>query len=176
MKRALFIGRFQPFHHGHQYAVKKLLKKYPEVVIAIGSSEDGFTTENPFTCGERIEMMRLCFSKSELAKLVIIPVPDVNDNRIWVDHLFMHIPPVDLESVYSNNALVKMLFSKHGVLVKTVEYYDRGPKEGTNIRKLMGEGNREWEKHVPKEITKYLDGIEAEQRIKKIIRMGGRHV
>ena len=67
MKRALFIGRFQPFHHGHYYAIKKLMKKHDEVVVVIGSSEDGFTTENPFTCGERIEMMRLCFNKGDLA-------------------------------------------------------------------------------------------------------------
>jgi len=176
MKRCLFIGRFQPFHHGHYYAVKKLLKKYNEVVVVIGSSEDGFTTENPFTCGERIEMMRLCFSKSELAKLVIIPVPDVNDNRVWVDHIYMHIPSIDIESVYSNNALVKMLFSKHGILVNQISYYDRGPKEGTNIRKMISEGNKEWTKHVPKQVIKYLELIEAEQRLKKIVRMGGRHV
>ncbi len=174
MKRALFIGRFQPFHHGHQYAIKKLLKKFNEVVVVIGSSESSFTTENPFTCGERIEMIRICFTKSELAKIVIVPVPDLNDNRVWVDHVFMHIPPID--DVYSNNQLVKMLFSKHGILVKTVDFYDRGPKEGTNIRKLMGEGNATWKDHIPKTAVKYLDGVEAEDRMKKIIRMGGRHV
>ncbi len=173
MKRALFVGRFQPFHHGHQYAIKKLLKKYTEVVVAIGSSEDSFTLENPFTCGERIEMVRLCFSKSELARLVIIPVPDVNDNRIWVEHLFMHIPPV--EEVYSNNPLVKMLFSKHGILVKTVDFYDRGPKEGSTIRRLMADGKKEWAAHVPKNAVKYLESIEADQRIKKLVRMGARH-
>ena len=174
MKRALFVGRFQPFHHGHYYAVKKLLRKFSEVVVVIGSAEDSFTTENPFTCGERIEMMRACFGKGDLSRLVIIPVPDVNDNRIWVDHVFMHIPPVD--EVYSNNALVKMLFSKHGILVRTIDFYDRGPKEGSNIRKLMGEGNQVWRTHVPKKAVDYLDTIDAEQRLKKIVRMGGRHV
>jgi len=173
MKRALFVGRFQPFHHGHQYAIKKLLKKYTEVVVVIGSSGDAFTLENPFTCGERIEMLRACFSKSELARLVVVPVPDVNDNRIWVDHVFMHIPPID--EVYSNNQLVKMLFSKHGILVKTVEFYDRGPKEGSTIRRLMADGKKEWTAHVPKKAVDYLETIEADQRIKKLVRMGARH-
>lgn len=173
MKRALFVGRFQPFHHGHQYAIKKLLKKYKEVVVVIGSSEDSFTIDNPFTCGERIEMIRSCFGKSELARLIIIPVPDLNDNRIWVDHVFMHIPPID--EVYSNNQLVKMLFSKHGILVKTVEFFDRGPKEGSTIRRLMADGKREWTIHVPKNAVEYLDSIEADQRIKKLVRMGARH-
>ncbi len=172
MKRALFVGRFQPFHHGHLYAIKKLLKKYNEVVVVIGSSEDSFTHDNPFTCGERIEMMRACFPKSDLSRLALIPVPDVNDNRIWVEHLFMHIPHV--EEVYSNNQLVKMLFSKHGILVKTIDFYDRGPKEGSNIRKLMSESDRSWTKHVPKQAVEVLDAIDAEGRMKKIVRMGGR--
>ncbi|MFN7990923.1 MAG: nicotinamide-nucleotide adenylyltransferase [Candidatus Micrarchaeia archaeon] len=174
MKRALFVGRFQPFHHGHYYAIKKLLKKYGEVIVVIGSSEDAYTTENPFTCGERIEMIRACFNKSDMARIVLIPVPDVNDNRIWVDHVFMHIPHI--EEVYSNNQLVKMLFSKHGILVKTIDFYDRGPKEGSNIRKLMADSDRSWTKHVPKQAVEMLASMDAEGRMKKIIRMGGRHV
>jgi len=173
-KRALFIGRFQPFHHGHHHAIKKLLKKFREVVIVMGSSEDSFSPENPFTCGERLEMMRVCFSKADLARLIIVPVPDVNDNRIWVDHVFGHIPTVN--EVYSNNQLVKMLFSKHGILVKQVEFYDRGPKEGSHIRKLMAEGDRAWTTHVPLKAVQVLDTIEAEERIKKLVRMGARHV
>jgi nicotinamide-nucleotide adenylyltransferase len=173
-KRALFVGRFQPFHHGHFYAIKKLLKKFKEVVVVIGSSEDSYSPENPFTCGERLEMMRACFNKSDLAKLIFVPVPDVNDNREWVDHVFMHIPTVD--AVYSNNQLVKMLFSKHGILVSTIEFFDRGPKEGSNVRRMMADGDRSWTKHVPKNAVDYLDAVEAEQRIKKIVRMGARHV
>lgn len=173
MKRALFVGRFQPFHHGHFYAIKKILKKYPEVVVVIGSAEDQDTPDNPFTCGERIEMMRACFNKTDLAKLIIIPVPDVNDNRIWVDHVFAHIPPID--EVFSNNALVKMLFSKHGFLVKSIDFYDRGPKEGTTIRKMLAENDLAWKKHVPGPVAEYLDAIDAVGRMRTIVRMGWRH-
>ncbi len=171
MKRALFIGRFQPFHMGHYNAIKKLLKKYGEVVVVIGSSEDSYSRENPFTCGERIEMIRASFPKSDIVKLVIVPVPDVNDNRIWVDHLMMHVP--EIHNVYSNNQLVKMLFSQHGILVKSIEFRERDRKEGEAIRKLMAENNEEWRKDVPKKVAEYLDSIEADKRIRKIIRMGG---
>ncbi|MEW6036270.1 MAG: nicotinamide-nucleotide adenylyltransferase [Candidatus Micrarchaeota archaeon] len=173
-KRALFVGRFQPFHHGHYYAIRKLLGKYDEVVVVVGSSEDSYSSENPFSCGERIEMMRRCFPKGDLGRMVIVPVPDVNDNRIWVEHVFNHIPAID--DVYSNNQLVKMLFSKHGILVKQIEFYDRGPKEGSNIRRLMADGDRSWTKHVPQKAVEVLDAIEAEQRMKKLVRMGARHV
>jgi nicotinamide-nucleotide adenylyltransferase len=170
IKRALFIGRFQPVHNGHVHAIKKLLKKYPEVVVVIGSSEDLFTKENPFTCGERIEMVRACFSKSDIARIILVPVPDVNDNRIWVDHVLAHIPTVN--NVYSNNQLVKMLFSQHGILVKSIEFFERGAKEGETIRKLMAENDPAWKTHLPKKAVEYLESIEADKRIRKIVRMG----
>ena len=170
MKRALFIGRFQPFHMGHYNAIRDLLKKYDEVVVVIGSSEESFSSENPLTTGERIEMIRSCFGKSDVSRLVIIPVPDVNDNRLWVDHLSTYIPPV--KDVYSNNALVKMLFSQHGVLVKPVKAFERDEKEGTHLRKLMAEGDSSWTNHVPKKGVEYLKSIELEKRLKKIARMG----
>ncbi|MBI5046528.1 nicotinamide-nucleotide adenylyltransferase [Candidatus Micrarchaeota archaeon] len=166
MKRCLFIGRFQPFHEGHLHAIKKLLRKYDEIVIVIGSSEDLFTRENPFSCGERIEMIRLAFTKSDLGRMITVPVRDVNDNTMWVDHLLMHIPPVD--AVYSNNQLVKLLFSKHGILVDSLDFFDRGVKEGVFIRKLLTEANPEWKKHVSPKIVKYLLSIGAEKRLKKL--------
>ncbi len=172
MKRALFIGRFQPFHHGHYYALKKLLKKFQEIVVVIGSADDFFSHENPFTCGERIEMLRCCFTKSEIARLIVVPIPDINDNTMWVDHVLSYIPPVD--EVYSNNALVKMLFSRHGILVKSMDFFDRGNKEGTFIRKQMAEKNQEWKKHVPKQVAKYLETVDAEKRLVKIF-SGRRH-
>ncbi len=170
--RALFIGRFQPFHKGHHSAISSLLRRYEEVIVIIGSSEDSFSGPNPFTAGERIEMIRQCFSKNDLSRLIIVPVRDVNDNRIWVDHLLTHTPLFD--QVYSNNMLVKMLFSQVGILVNSTKMTEREEgNEGSHLRTLMAEGNPEWKKHVPKKLIDFLVEIEAEDRLKKIARMGG---
>jgi len=169
--RALFIGRFQPFHKGHQSAISELLKKHEEVIVVIGSAEDSFTGPNPFTTGERVDMIRSCFSKSDVSRLIIVPVRDINDNRMWVEHIVSYIPP--FTEVYSNNMLVKMLFSQVGILVNPTKLLDREGKEGTYIRSLMAEGNPEWQKHIPSKVIGYLDEISAEERMKKIARMGG---
>ncbi len=166
MKRAMFIGRFQPFHNGHIKAVKDLIKKYDEVIIAIGSSLDSYTFENPFTCGERLEMIRACFTKTELGKIATITVPDLNDNTSWVDHLLLHSPSI--HSIYSNNQLVKFLFSRHGIIVKSTGNHKRDTNEGKKIREMMAHENKNWKMHVPKQVSKFIEEIEGEKRLKLI--------
>ena len=55
--RGLLIGRFQPFHGGHLEVVRKIRTDRPaaSLLIGIGSAEESYTWENPFTAGERIE-------------------------------------------------------------------------------------------------------------------------
>ncbi|MGV8085740.1 MAG: nicotinamide-nucleotide adenylyltransferase [Candidatus Bilamarchaeum sp.] len=169
MKKRMLIGRFQPFHNGHLIAIKSLLKKSGEVVLVVGSSEDFMSPENPFTAGERLEMIRSSFSKSDLARLIVVPVRDVNDNSIWVDHVLSQVPAID--EVYSNNQLVKMLFSRHGVMVHSTPLKDRENLEGTNVRILLAKADKSWKKLVPPAVAKYLDQIGAEKRLSKIIRV-----
>ncbi|MEM0023032.1 MAG: adenylyltransferase/cytidyltransferase family protein, partial [Archaeoglobaceae archaeon] len=47
--RALFIGRFQPYHLGHHEVVKKILEEVDELIIGIGSAQESHSLENPFT-------------------------------------------------------------------------------------------------------------------------------
>jgi len=168
MKRALFIGRCQPFHMGHLHAIRFLLKRFDELVVVMGSSLDSYSPENPFTSGERIEMLRLAFTKSELARLIIIPVPDINDNSSWVSHTLLHVPHVD--EVYSNNEMVKHLFAMEGIKTQTIKFLDREMKQGRRIRSMIAKGNSEWKKHVPQKVAKYLISIDTPRRMREIIR------
>lgn len=70
--RALFVGRFQPFHNGHLAVINQLLERHNEVIIAIGSAEESISSDNPMTAGERVEMIRRCFPTSTLSRLIIV--------------------------------------------------------------------------------------------------------
>ncbi len=164
-KRALFVGRFQPFHNGHYKVVKTLLKNYKEVIIILGSAESPISFENPFTAGERIEMIRSCFSEKELSKIIIIPIRDIGDHNKWVAHVRSYVPKFDV--VYSNNELVKSLFSKSGMQVKPIDFFDREKYEGKKIRQLMLQrGN--WQTLVPKQVAKFIDSINGYERLRRI--------
>ena len=164
-KRALFVGRFQPFHNGHYKVVKKLLANYDELIIVIGSAESTLSLENPFSTGERIVMIRSCFSGKELARIIIVPIRDIGDHNNWVAHLSSYTPKFDI--VHSNNDLVKTLFSKAGIQVKPIDFFDREIYEGKKIRELMVRGDS-WRSLVPKQVAKYIDSINGCERLRRI--------
>ena len=85
MKRALFIGRFQPFHNAHLVDVNKILKECDEVIIAVGSSQEKNTLENPFSYSERKRMIESVLKKHKIKNCKIYPVPDLYDDKKWVD-------------------------------------------------------------------------------------------
>src|SRR3972149_5821707 len=85
--RGLLIGRYQPFHLGHLQCIQHVLKKLPEVIIAIGSAQFSHTLHNPFTAGERLTMIRLAMDEAKIdaSKYYAIPIRDlrIHEDREW---------------------------------------------------------------------------------------------
>lgn len=166
MRRGLFVGRFQPFHNGHLEAIRVILGECEECVIAIGSSQKSHEPDNLFTLGERIEMIYESLKAEGLShRAIIVGIPDINNNSLWVAHLNALSPSFDV--AYSNNPLVQRLFEEAGVKVKQVKLVKRKEYDGTAIRKSMGR-NREWEKHVPKRAKEFIIRIKGVDRLKEI--------
>lgn len=58
-KVSVYIGRFQPLHKGHTSILNKMFESEDDLgVILIGSSFQARTIKNPFTFGERAEMIK----------------------------------------------------------------------------------------------------------------------
>ncbi|MFB0561713.1 MAG: nicotinamide-nucleotide adenylyltransferase [Candidatus Lokiarchaeia archaeon] len=167
MIRGLFVGRFQPFHIGHFHVVKKLLEKVDELIIAIGSAQYSHTFKDPFNAGERIWMIRRALDNDvDPRRYYVIPIPDVNDNRIWVAHVASYTPPFQI--VFSNNSLVKVLFQEAGYDVQPSLLYKRELYCGTDIRKKIIT-NEKWEHLVPESVAKIIKDIGGDKRLREII-------
>jgi nicotinamide-nucleotide adenylyltransferase len=166
--RGLFIGRFQPFHNGHLKGVEWALKRCDELVIAVGSTQRSFDRMDLFTAGERIEMIKIALKAKKLdGKCIIIPVSDINNNALWVSHLTSLCPEFGV--VFSNNPLVKLLFSEAGKKVLEAPVFERKRCDGTYIRKLMLSGGG-WRELVPPEVAEFIaerKGVERLRRISK---------
>ncbi len=167
-KRGFFIGRFQPFHLGHLEAVKSLLKEVDELIIGVGSAQYSHTFKDPFNAGERTLMIRLSLEEEKVppSRYLIIPIPDVNDNRLWVAHVVSLVPPFRV--VYSNNSLVRVLFEEAGYEVRPVPFYHRDKYCATEIRKKMIEGG-DWRSLVPPAVAKIIEEIKGVERIRLIV-------
>ncbi|MCS6784746.1 MAG: nicotinamide-nucleotide adenylyltransferase, partial [Candidatus Caldarchaeum sp.] len=119
MRRGLFIGRFQPFHLGHLKVVEHILASQQEVVIGVGSAQYSHTLDNPFTAGERIEIISRTLKQSVgLDRVFIVPIPDIGEHRLWVSRVISFCP--EFQTVYSNNSLVQILFQEAGFRVESV--------------------------------------------------------
>lgn len=153
VKRALYIGRFQPLHLGHYSVVEKIAEEVDEVIIGIGSAQESHTLVNPFTAGERVLMIAQAM-KTIKKPAYVIPIEDVSRNSIWVSHVRSMIPPCKI--VYANNALVCQLFSEAGYDVRNVPMFNREEYSGTEIRKRMLSGE-DWRCLVPAEVARVVD-------------------
>lgn len=56
-KVAVLIGRFQPFHIGHQEVIREALTRANDVIVVIGSADEPRGYYNPFTFSERQQMI-----------------------------------------------------------------------------------------------------------------------
>ena len=116
-KRAFYPGRFQPFHLGHLKALEYTLKHSKEAIIGVSSSQYNFFYDDPFTAGERIEMIRLAIGEL-YSKVYIIPIENISNNNLWIPHILSLVPPFDV--VYANNKLVELLFKLHNFRVENI--------------------------------------------------------
>jgi len=154
LTRALFVGRFQPFHHGHLHAVESILKENDELLLVVGSAQMSHEPDNPFTAGERIEMIN-------------IPIPDAPAHRVWVSQVESQTPRFDI--VYSNQSLTRRLLIEAGYEVKKIEMYERGKFEATEIRRRMLK-SEDWKDLVPPQVYKIVHEIDGENRVRDLAR------
>lgn len=80
----VFIGRFEPFHNGHQAVIARALEMARKVIILVGSAEKPRTTRNPWNTAERAVMIQAAFEK-QASRLLIRPLRDhLYNDALWV--------------------------------------------------------------------------------------------
>ena len=167
MEIALVIGRFQPFHKGHLYAIKYVRERHEEFIIGIGSALTSHTLKNPFTAGERLKMIFLALDEAGFSRMnyYIIPIPDTEVHTGWVSLVKSLVP--DFDVVYSNDSLTKRLFKEADYEVHEIPLYEREIYSGEEFRKrVVIDGN--WKEVIPKSVAQYLIEMDLLERIKDL--------
>ncbi len=170
--RGLLVGRFQPFHRGHLQVVETVRRARPDadLLLVIGSAEESYTWKNPFTAGERFEMVDRSLSPSDRACVHTVPIPDIRRHAQWVRYLESLLPSFD--RVYTNNPLTRLLFERAGYAVESPPLYERARYEGEHIRSLLAAGG-DWKPLVTPGVATYLESIDAPRRLATLRSKGG---
>jgi nicotinamide-nucleotide adenylyltransferase len=167
MIRGMFVGRFSPFHLGHLQTVKIILQEVDELIIVIGSAQQSHTATDPFTAGERLQMIRqaLITENLPIEDIYCIPIYDIFRNPVWVSHVQSFCPSFSV--VFSNNSLIRRLFSEAGYEIQSSKLLERDVFKGSHIRQLMIE-DKQWDHLVPLSVYKFIVNIDGIKRIQEI--------
>ncbi len=162
--RGFLVGRFQPFHNGHEQLVRDIASEVDELVVGIGSADASHTVRNPFTAGERMVMISKVLADIPV-QTYVVPLEDIERNAVWVSHVESMCPPFDV--VFSNNPLVIRLFNEANYEVRDSAMIDRGRLRGTRIRERIVAGEA-WQDRVPEAVVGAIAEIDGVGRLQRI--------
>jgi cytidyltransferase-like protein len=100
-KYALFIGRWQPFHDGHQWLVDQNLEQGENVCIAIRDME---VDESNWWKAKMIEKDLKARFKKEIktGKIKVVIIPDIDSINIGREvgyDIIEHTPPTEISKI-----------------------------------------------------------------------------
>jgi len=101
VKYSLFIGRWQPWHDGHQWLIDQRLNEGKNVCIAIRDVEPD--KNQPWTAQQIKDNLKIRFLKEiteDKIRVIIIPdIESVNYGRGVGYDIIEHIPPQDVKEI-----------------------------------------------------------------------------
>ena len=125
-KYALFIGRWQTWHKGHEWLINQQLQKGKDVWVAI---RDVPEDENNPKSGHKVmmDLMEEPFIKENIGKILISMIPDiesVNYGRGVGYDVIYHEPPKDIEQISGTAIRKKYIDSNGDVIVYNIDTED----------------------------------------------------
>lgn len=156
-KVALFIGRFQPFHNGHLYSLKKCLEIAEKVTIMVAKSNVSGTQDDPWNAQIREQMVKAVVSSEKIEKKVtqIVSSPDNPSDKVWLTQVIEKVGTFDV--AVSNNQWVLSIFKEAGYETYESGLFNRDELEGVKIRAMMREGDESWKSRVPEKVLREID-------------------
>ena len=78
-RHSLFIGRFSPFHNGHDFIIRKALDAGKKVLLAV--MDTPISDKNPWSVYDRVGWLSSHYCDDDLTVIIIPPIESVNIGR-----------------------------------------------------------------------------------------------
>lgn len=95
--KALFIGRWQPFHNGHKWLIEQKLQQKKSVLIAVRDVPPD--ENNPLTTEQTVEILRKFYDGEDVEIMTISNIESVNFGRKVGYEINEFAPPPEIESI-----------------------------------------------------------------------------
>ena len=96
-RRACFIGRFQPFHRGHEWLIDQALDKDRPVLILV--MEMPIDNNNPIHYLEIVHSLRKYYRAFDVEVRSTPPIDSINYGRKVGYDIIEHIPPPEIAKI-----------------------------------------------------------------------------
>jgi len=100
----VFVGRFQPYHRGHQAVIEAALERASHVLVLVGSSNAARSPRNPFAYDERQRMIVDSIGEMSIertspiptnARIIVRPLNDhLYNDAAWMAEIQRHVDDV----------------------------------------------------------------------------------
>ena len=162
------MGRYQPFHLGHMALAEQAMAECEDVIIAVTSAQYNYLEKDPFTAGERIEMIRNAMrdSGADPGRYMILGLENQHNVATWPSYLKVALP--SFQRVYSGNPYVAMLLEDQGIEVVRPRMLDRERFNATALRLMMTRGG-DWKSRVPPAVARFIESVGGEDRVRTIL-------
>jgi bifunctional NMN adenylyltransferase/nudix hydrolase len=95
----IYIGRFQPFHHGHLRSIEFALTKVDKLIIILGSHCIAMNIRNPWSTAERIELIEQCLSAEQQSRIIFLSIRDwLYSDHLWLTEIQQQVAEISGES------------------------------------------------------------------------------
>lgn len=116
--RALFIGRWQPFHNGHKWLIEQKLKQNIPVLIAVRDMKPD--SANPLSTGQTIHILREMYAGEDVKIIAIPNIESVNFGRT-VGYEINEFSPPESISVISATGIRNSIKEKSSLWKESVD-------------------------------------------------------
>jgi cytidyltransferase-like protein len=104
---AMFVGRWQPLHLGHQELFKRAMDESKNVLICIRDIQPD--EKNPFTAEQVKENISNFYSEEERVKVIVIPdICSIEFGRGVGYDIIEHIPPTEIGEISATKVREQM--------------------------------------------------------------------
>jgi bifunctional NMN adenylyltransferase/nudix hydrolase len=174
-KHAIYIGRFSPFHLGHQSTLKKGLELAEQVIMVLGSHNRAPDIKNPWTSEEREQMILSTLSDKEMERVRFVPMQDfLYNDTMWLYSAQNKIREATDDAEDNEICLI-------GLKSDSSSYYlDMFPRwqfiacpsdydfHATNIRELYFTLDADYKKCVPVEVANWMEQWKKEPSFRSL--------